>query len=94
MEPTHDLMMGHNHAGILTFIENMYPKKSDIRHATKLSRKYFKDSRYSRAENLSVFTDDLADEFISYVRLIKNYVDNDCCATLEDLKKRFNKSGL
>jgi len=90
MEPTHDLMMGHNHAGIVTFIENVYPKKDDVRHAAKLSRKYFKDSRYSRSENLAVFTKALAGNFINYTNLIKDYVDNDCKATLEDLQKRFN----
>jgi len=90
MEPTHDLMMGHNHAGIVTFIESVYPKKDDVRHTAKLSRKYFKDSRYSRSENLAVFTEELADSFISYTKLIKDYVDNDCQATLEDLKKKFN----
>ena len=91
IEPTHDLMMGHNHAGIVTFIENMYPKKDVVRHAAKLSRKYFKDSRYSRSENLVVFTAKLADDFISYTMLIRNYVDNDCQATLDDLQKKFGK---
>ena len=91
MEPSHDLMMGHNHVGIVTFIENAYPKKDDVRHTAKLSRKYFKDSRYSRSENLVVFTEELADNFISNVKFIKDYVDNDCRATLTDLQKKFGK---
>ncbi|MCL2386574.1 MAG: HEPN domain-containing protein [Defluviitaleaceae bacterium] len=91
IEPTHDLMMGHNHAGIVTFIENIYSKKDDVRQTAKLSRKYFKDSRYSRSENLSVFTEELADKFISYTKLIKDYVDIDCQATLNDLQKKFTK---
>jgi len=91
IEPTHDLMMGHNHAGIVTFIEKTYPKKESVRQAAKMSRKYFKDSRYSRAENLAAFTEEMADNFINYTMLIKSYVDNDCQATLEDLKKKFNK---
>jgi HEPN domain-containing protein len=90
MEPTHDLMMGHNHPGIVTFIESAYQRKDDVRQAAKLSRKYFKDSRYSRSENLVVFTEELADHFISYAKLIKKYVDNDCQATLADLQKKFN----
>ena len=89
MEPTHDLMMGHNHVGIVTFIEKMYPKKDGIRYVAKLSRKYFKDSRYSRSENLAVFTEELADSFISYSKHIKEYVDNDCQATLADLQNKF-----
>lgn len=91
IDPTHDLIMGHNHAGIVTFIENTYPKKDDVRRVAKLSRKYFKDSRYSRSENFVVFTEELADDFISYANLIKDYVDNDCRSTLEDLQKRFEK---
>jgi len=91
LEPTHDLIMGHNHVGIVTLIENVYPKKDDVRRAAKLSRKYFKDSRYSRSDNLAVFTEELADDFICYARLIKDYVDNDCQATLEDLLKMYNK---
>jgi len=89
MEPTHDLIMGHNHAGIVTFIENIYPKNDEVRRAAKLSRKYFKDSRYSRSENLAVFTEALADDFIGYAELIRDYVDNDCRATFGDLKKKF-----
>ena len=94
MEPTHDLIMGHNHVGIVTFIEKMYPKKADIRQVAKLSRKYFKDSRYSRSENLTVFTEALATDFVEYVRQVKNYIDIDCQATLENLQKRFEKPGL
>ena len=88
--PTHDLLMGHNHAGIVTLIESRYPKKDDIRHAAKLSRKYFNDSRYSRAENLAVFTNELATDFINYARQIKDYVDHDCIASLEDLQNKFH----
>jgi len=89
IEPTHDLIMGHNHAGIVTFIERVYPKKDDIRRVAKLSRKYFKDSRYFRSENLAIFTEELADDFINYSTHIKAYVDNDCMATIEDLQKKF-----
>ena len=90
IEPAHDLIMGHNHVGIVAFIESAYPKSTSVRHAAKMSRKYFKDSRYSRSENLAVFTAELAENFISYVELVKNYVNNDCQATFEDLQGKFN----
>jgi len=91
IESAHDLIMGHNHAGMVTFVETIYPKKDKIRHAAKLSRKYFNASRYSRVENLALFSEELADEFICYAELIKEYVDNDCQATIEDLQTRFSK---
>ena len=90
IEPTHDLLMGHNHAGIVTFIENKYPKDNNVRQMAKMSRKYFKDSRYSRSENLSVFTETLADDFINYTKCIKDYIDNSCQSTVSDLINKFN----
>ena len=90
--PENDLIMGHNHPGIVMKIESIYPSKDTIRHAAKLSRKYFKDSRYSNSENFPVFTDNLASEFIGYAELVKDYVDTECQATIEDLEKRFGKT--
>ena len=91
IEPAHDLIMGHNHAGILTCIEKTYPVKEDIRHIAKLSRKYFKDSRYSRSKSLAVFTEALAENFINYANSVKDYIDTDCQASLDELKTKFNK---
>ena len=55
----------------------------------KMSTKYFKDSRYSNYENLKIFTKEFADEFIDYVNQVKNYVDEKCVATLNDLQAKY-----
>jgi HEPN domain-containing protein len=86
--PDNDLMMGHNHPGILAKIENKYPSSNEVRFAAKLSRKYFKDSRYSNTENLPTFTVNLAADFIGYAELVKDYVDTKCQATLDDLQNK------
>jgi len=91
ISPDNDLMMGHNHPGILRVIETKYQKKDSIRQVVKLSRKYFKNSRYSNSEDFPVFTENLAEEFISYAQQVKEYVDIECQATFEDLQKRFGK---
>jgi len=85
-----ELLVGHNHIGILREIEDQYPKP-ELRAVVKLSRKYFNDSRYSNNDNISTFTENLAADFIEYAQQVKDYVDTDCMATLEDLQKRFNK---
>jgi len=87
--PESDLMLGHNHPGIVAKIETKYPSTNEVRHATKLSRKYFKDSRYSNTENLPVFNEMLASDFLEYVAIIKNYVDVTCRASLEDLQEKY-----
>jgi len=87
---TSELLVGHNHIGMLREIESRYPKP-ELRTVVKLSRKYFNDSRYSNNDNFSIFTENLAADFIEYAQQVKNYVDTDCQATFEDLLNRFNK---
>ena len=96
LDPANDLIMGHNHQGILKLLELRYPPsnpgdRDNLRLAVNLSRKYFKDSRYSSAENFLLFDEEMAARLIYYAQLVKNYVDNDCQATLEDLTKKFGK---
>ena len=90
---TSELLMGHNHIGIFREIESRYPK-AELRTVVKLSRKYFNDSRYSNSASFPTFTETLAADFIRYVQQVKDYVDTDCQATLDDLLMRFGKSDL
>jgi len=36
-----------------------------------------------------MFTKDLAADFIEYLQQVKEFVDTDCQATIEDLQRRF-----
>lgn len=93
LDNTSDLLIGHDHIGIFRTIEKRYPRP-ELRTVVKLSRKYFNDSRYSSNENFPTFTEALAADFIEYTQQVKDYVDIDCQATLEDLQKRFDKYDL
>jgi len=90
LDNTNDLLIGHDHIGIFRTIEKRYPKQ-ELRTIVKLSRKYFNDSRYSNSDNFPMFTENLAATFIEYVRQVKDYVDVDCQANIEDLQARFSK---
>jgi len=85
-----ELLVGHNHIGIFREIESHYPKP-ELRTVVKLSRKYFNDSRYSNKDNVHIFTESLAEDFIEYAQQVKDYVDANCQATLDDLQKKFLK---
>jgi len=89
LDSVNTLLTGHDHIGILRLIEKRYPKP-ELRPLVKLSRKYFNDAQYSDTENLVVYDEQLAMDFISHALQIKAYVDNDCQASLEDLKQRFD----
>ena len=90
IDPRSDYLVGHDHIGIFRLIEKRYPKP-ELSSLVKLSRKYFNSSRYSKTEDLSIYTKQLAQEFVAYAQQIKNYVDNDCAASIDDLKNRFDR---
>jgi len=90
LDNTNKLLIGHDHIGIFRIIEKRYPNPK-LRTSVKLSRKYFNDSRYSNSENFPSFTESLATDFIEYAQQVKDYIDIDCQATLEDLQQRFSK---
>ena len=83
LERSHDIV--NMYKALRTRFE---PKRSFDKVITKC-RKYFNESRYPYSSDVSIYTKDFAMEFISYVADIRDFIDNDCLATLEDLKKRF-----
>jgi hypothetical protein len=48
------------------------------------------ESRYPY-NGVSVYTKDFAEEFSEHIGAIKAYIDNECQATLDDLRDRFSK---
>ncbi|MCL2320590.1 MAG: HEPN domain-containing protein [Oscillospiraceae bacterium] len=70
-------------------IRTKYPSKKDLSKVMKYCRKYINESRYPY-NGTDAFTDAFAEEFLAYVEEIKQYVDNECQATVEDLKKKFD----
>ena len=89
LDRTSDFLMGHDHIGMFRLIEKRYPKP-ELRTVVKLSRKYFNDTRYSNNENLSAYTDDFARDFIGYTQQIKDFIDTDCQASLDDLQALYH----
>ena len=84
-EFTHDVI------NLYFAIKRKYPSSKDLEEAVKYCRKYNNESRYPYS-GIGVFTDNFAAQFLSYVKDIRYYVDEECRATIEDLKNKFNKS--
>ena len=80
----------HDVVNIYRLLCKRYEPKNDLLHAVSLSRKYFNESRYPHGD-VEIYTEEFAQEFLGYVDDVKNYIDNDCEATIDDLKNKFQK---
>ena len=83
-EFTHDVI------NLYYAIKKKYPSSKDLSETVKYCRKYNNESRYPYG-GTEIYTDDFADQFLLYTEYVKYYVDEECQATVEDLKNKFNK---
>ena len=85
LESSHDVI------GIYRCLTKRFPSSNDLTQAINMCRKYFNETRYPY-DGTGIFTSEFALEFLNFLMEIKNYVDNDCIATLDDLKKKFDET--
>ena len=83
------LELSHDIVNLYRALLTHYQPKSDMNTMVVTCRKYFNESRYPYANDTSVYTKKFAKEFIGYVMLIKDYIDNECIATMDDLKDKY-----
>jgi len=90
IDPNSELDKSHDTINILKEILKKYPTEKDLMPAARNCRKYFNESRYPN-NGTDIYTKELAYEFIKYVENIKDYIDTDCQATLDDLLNKYGK---
>ena len=84
------LERSHDIVNLYKALRTRYQPKTNFDKMITRCRKYFNESRYPYSNDISVYTKDFAGEFINFVADIKDFIDNDCMATLEDLKERYS----
>jgi hypothetical protein len=72
-------------------LKEKHPTKVDLSSDIRLCRKYHTDARYSNSAKPELYTEEFADRFLAIVDSVKEYVDNECAATADDLLRRFGK---
>ena len=87
--PASELLYGHDIINIFKTVQEKYPSTKDLVSVVRFCRKYLNESRYPE-EGTEVYTKEFAERFIQYVADIKDYIDNECTATIEDLANRFS----
>ena len=81
----------HDTIYLYRVLRSKYPTGKDIICDKRLCRKYHSDVRYSNTVNSEVYDENFANRFIHIVESVREYIENECTATLEDLKMKYNK---
>jgi HEPN domain-containing protein len=83
LERSHDIV--NLHKALLT----RYQPKINMSNMITRCRKYFNESRYPYASDVSIYTKEFALEFVDFVVAVKDFIDNECIATIGDLKNKY-----
>ena len=78
----------HDIINIYRHLTKRFISSKDLLKSVTLGRKYFNESRYPHGD-MEAYTKEFAQEFLDHLSDIRNYVDNECVTTLDDLKNRF-----
>lgn len=84
-----DLLFSHDVVNIYKALTSRYNPKKDMLPMIAMCRKYFNESRYPFSSDISAYTEEFTKEFIEHVSDIRDFIDNDCIATIDDLKNRY-----
>jgi len=83
------LEVSHDIVNLYRALITRFQPKVDMGSMVLRCRKYFHESRYPYSSDVSIYDEGFAKEFIAFVALIKDYVDNECIATMDDLKSKY-----
>jgi len=88
IDPTSAFLESHDIINIFKAVQDKYNSNKNLQPIVRFCRKYFNESRYPLSGTI-IYTMEFASHFIQHVKDIKNYIDNECAATMEDLVSRF-----
>ena len=83
-EFSHDVVNMYRH------LKKRFLPKEELTSLITLCRKYFNEARYPHGD-ISIYTEVFAQEFLGCVNCVKDYIDNVCVATIDDLQSKYNK---
>ena len=91
IDPNSYLEFSHNIIDMYARLQKKYPSSGKLNSQIKLCRKYYNESRYPY-DNHSIYTKEFAEQFLSYAKDVKSYIDNDCLSGLQDLENKYKKN--
>ena len=92
IDPSNTKLNEHDIIYLYRLLKSRYPSGKDIMGDIRLCRKYHNDTRYSNTTKTDVYDNVFANRFIQIVAGVREYIENECAATMEDLQKKYDKS--
>jgi len=93
VEHNEDLEFSHDVINLYRALLTRFKPKTNMDSMITRSRKYMTESRYPYSSDVSIFTKEFATEFLDFVYAIRDFIDNDCLATMDDLKDKYSSGG-
>jgi len=91
IDPNNVRLNEHDSIYFYRLLKSKYPTGENLMTDIRLCRKYHSDARYSNVHNTEVYNKDFANRFIKIVENVREYIDNDCASSVDDLVKKFEK---
>jgi len=80
-----ELEKSHDTLGLYNALLVRFKPKADFRPMLTRCRKYFNESRYPYSADTSAYTKEFASEFKEFVAAVRDFIDNECIASVDDL---------
>ena len=87
-----ELEKSHDVIGLYDALLNRFRPKLDMWPMVNLCRKYFNESRYPYSGNTDVYTQAFASDFVGFIADIRDFIDNVCVASAEDLENMYPRN--
>ena len=88
VDKNEEFVRSHNVVGMYKLLVTKYKPSVEVEEILAICRENINDSRYD--DNV-VYDKEFAYKFLENVKIVKAYIDNECSATFNDLKNKFNK---
>jgi len=90
IDPNKDYQ-SHDIVSLYRIVQGKFIPKQNLYPIVTHFRKYFNEARYPSGGK-DVYDDKFAKEFLIYLETIKNYIDDECHISIEDLQNRYKKN--
>ena len=90
IDPNNPRLKEHDVIYFYRLLKEKYPKGKNLLSDIRLCRKYHSDVRYSNTSKPELYDKAFANRLIEIVGDVKEYIDNDCMATLEEMTNKFS----
>jgi len=91
IDPNNARLKEHDSIYLYRFLKSKYPTGKNLITDIRLCRKYHSEARYSNTPRVEVYNKEFAIRFIQIVEDVREYVDNECTSTFDDLLKKYEK---